>query len=107
MIILSPDTGRLDLFDHTAFFESFVPALVHTHPMLKYSTAAVAAKQLGRVSGVRTTKMGPGRHSGVTEFDPNVGGVDWSYKAANYYYRALSALRTVLPDQGSALQSKP
>lgn len=44
---------------------------------------------------------------GATENYPDATEADWSYKAANYYYRALNALRTLLPGQGTVVQSKP
>lgn len=96
--------GRLDLHDQAAFFSSGIPNLARYHEVLKYATTAVAAKQLGRVGGVRTLDgAGLCRAPASTETYPNSVDVDWSYKAANYYQQALTQLHRLFARQDRSL----
>lgn len=66
---------------------------------LKYAMAALAAKQLGRIKGVKSaTARGIFTSPATTETYPNATKVDWFLKAANYYYLAASDLNTSTSD---------
>lgn len=102
-IIPPADESRLDLFNPVNFFGTLVPSLSREHDVLRYSTAAVAAKQLGCVGGLRSLGGGLSRTPASTEVYPNSGNVDWAYKAANYYHQALANLQRLLSQQGGTL----
>lgn len=74
------------MYDHTTYFQVFVPAMTQYTPLLRYTVAAVSAKQLSLI--------------GTTGTHPASGSVDWSYKAAKYYTEALSSLRPFISEQG-------
>jgi hypothetical protein len=76
-----------------------VPLKVHDSPLLRYATAAIAAKQLGRVQGKKTIKINISGRPAMTESYPGAEYVDWHYKAANYYHNAVSYLRISLRDK--------
>ncbi|KAJ5679917.1 hypothetical protein N7462_008161 [Penicillium macrosclerotiorum] len=83
----------LDLSDGGKFFTVYVPIRSNNSPSLKYSIAALAAKQLARVKGVKASTLGGMfTNPSTTETYPNAGQVDWFLKAANYYYLAASDL---------------
>ncbi|KAJ5769620.1 hypothetical protein N7520_004179 [Penicillium odoratum] len=83
----------LDLSDSGKFFSVYVPIRSINSPSLKYAIAALAAKQLGRVKGAKSS-AGNGMFTSpaTTELYPNTAHVDWFLKAANYYYMTASAL---------------
>jgi hypothetical protein len=66
---------------------------------LRYATAAIAAKQLGRVQGRKACPVNVTGRPAMTESYPGAEYVDWHYKAANYYHKAVSYLRTSLRDK--------
>ena len=66
---------------------------------MRYATAAIAAKQLGRVQGKKTIKVNVSGRPAMTESYPGAEYVDWHYKAANYYHKAVSYLRISLGDK--------
>lgn len=82
----------MDLYDHTKYFQVFVPALAQYNPLLRFTVAAASAKQLSRIVS--------------TEIHHSFREVDWSYKAAKYYSEALRTLRLFLSKQGQP-QSPP
>jgi hypothetical protein len=88
---------RLDLFDERKFFQTCVSAIVATNRVLKYATAAVAAKHLSRIGGVRPKETRGERTFAMTESYPDSSSTDWSYKAANYYYQAIGNLQQATP----------
>ncbi|KAJ5261068.1 hypothetical protein N7478_011663 [Penicillium angulare] len=60
---------------------------------LKYAIASLAAKQLGRVKGAKSSATGGMfTNPAGTETYPNAADTDWFLKAANYYYMAVSDL---------------
>ena len=69
-------------------------------PLLRYSAAAIAAKQLGRVNGNKAV-IGLCVRQASTEIYPAIERTNWSYIAAKYYDKALSFLREALADIGS------
>ncbi|KAL7942064.1 hypothetical protein V8C42DRAFT_333484 [Trichoderma barbatum] len=80
----------LDIFGDKCFFQTCIPRLVGTHPVLKYAIAALAAKHLSNVGGFRATNCGPMSTLALTELYPSAGNVDWAFKAANYYHQAAT-----------------
>jgi hypothetical protein len=60
--------------------------------VLRYATAALAAKHLSRVGGFTAIDGGPCTRLALTETYPYSTQVDWSYKAADYYYKAITNL---------------
>ncbi|KAL6821867.1 hypothetical protein J3E69DRAFT_339455 [Trichoderma sp. SZMC 28015] len=80
----------LDIFGDKCFFQTCVPRLVGTHPVLKYAIAALAAKHLSNLGGFRATNCGPMSTLALTELYPSAGNVDWAFKAASYYHQAAT-----------------
>ncbi|EHK18282.1 uncharacterized protein TRIVIDRAFT_225598 [Trichoderma virens Gv29-8] len=80
----------LDIFGDKCFFQTCVPRLIGTHPIVKYAIAALAAKHLSNVGGFRATNCGPMSTLALTELYPSAGNVDWAFKAANYYHQAAT-----------------
>lgn len=87
------------MFDSTSYFGRFVPLKVHESLLLRYATAALAAKQLGRVQGRKAANVNVSGRAAMTESYPGAEYVDWHYKAANYYHKAVSYLRISLRDK--------
>lgn len=91
---------RLDISDSGKFFSVLVPTRALSSMSLKYAVAAITAKQLGLVGGVRPAFMTEGTILATTELYPNSSQVDWFLKATNYYYLANSSFSdhyTVMP----------
>lgn len=82
--------NRLDIFGDKCFFQTCIPRLVGTHPVLKYAIAALAAKHLSHTGGFRATNCGLRSTLALTELYPSAGHVDWAFKAANYYHQAAT-----------------
>lgn len=89
----------MDLFDTEKHFSLLVPLRALRDAMLRNAIAAVAAKQLGKVKG-RQPFVGEQcqRPSVMETFDSFSGleEIDWFYKAANYYDKAIAASRAYL-----------
>ncbi|KAJ5135947.1 hypothetical protein N7448_004501 [Penicillium atrosanguineum] len=89
----------LDVSDMGKFFSVLVPIRAINCNALKYSIAALSAKQLGRVKGAKSSAGGGMFTSpATTEVYPNSAQVDWYLKAANYYYLAASDLNNSTSD---------
>ncbi|KAI9806240.1 MAG: hypothetical protein M1825_006355 [Sarcosagium campestre] len=86
----------MDLFDKGCYFAKIVPNKALTNPLLKYAAVAYAAKQLGRVHGVRSTVGGPCKRLARMEQYPDSDKVDWYYKAAEYNNKAIALLMASL-----------
>lgn len=98
--------NRLDLSDAAKFFSVYVPIRALNCQSLKYSIAALAAKQLGRVKGSKScTSRGMFTSPATTESYPNAEQVDWFLKAANYYYLSVSDLTTTTSDGYSVVST--
>ncbi|CAK4033020.1 C6 finger domain [Lecanosticta acicola] len=86
----------MDLFDKDRHFTHLVPLKALRDALLRNAIAAVAAKQLGRTRG---QKPFAGRQcqkpSAMEVLDEDVE-VDWFYKAANYYDKAIAFSRQYL-----------
>ncbi|KAL2784975.1 hypothetical protein BJX66DRAFT_315838 [Aspergillus keveii] len=92
----------MDLYDLETYFASHVPVKALRNPLLKYAACAHAAKQLGHVKvdkppvgGVRLSQAFPG----VQTDSKNI---DWCWKGAKYYEKAIQILMKELePDGGN------
>lgn len=92
--------------DAAKFFSVYVPIRALNCQCLKYSMAALAAKQLGRVKGSKSsTGRGIFTSPATTETYPNSVQVDWFLKAANYYYLSISDLTTSTSDGYSVVST--
>jgi hypothetical protein len=86
-------SNRLDCHDSAKHFGTDIPRrAIHT-PSIQYAAVAVAAKHLGRLRGVKPLANPVATNPATTEVYPSVGGVDWFFKASNYYHQSLSYLR--------------
>src|SRR5437667_10741377 len=82
----------MDLFDLGCFFAYYVPAKALVNPLLKYAVIAYAAKQLGRVAGAKAKMGGIVSQQARMEVYPGIEKVNWLYKGAQYYDKAISLL---------------
>jgi hypothetical protein len=81
------------------YFASYVPIRALSSPLLRYSAAAIASKQLGRVNGFKPV-TGPCKRQASTEIYPQCERTNWSYIAAKHYDKAISFLREALVHVG-------
>ncbi|KKK15202.1 hypothetical protein P175DRAFT_0495392 [Aspergillus ochraceoroseus IBT 24754] len=89
----------LDLSDTGKFFQAYVPIRALDEPFLKFSIAALSAKHLGRMKGVKfASASGMFTSPAATETYPNALQTDWFLKAANYYYLAASRMNSSISD---------
>jgi hypothetical protein len=96
----------MDLFDKDKHFTHLVPLKALRDALLRNAIAAVAAKQLGRVKGAKTfVGRQAQRPSAMEVLDENAT-VDWYYKAANYYDKAIAFSRQYLQAVSGSL-SRP
>lgn len=86
----------LDVFDIERFFGHIVPIKAIRSPLLQNALAAIAAKQFGKTK--RETYMAshhsPGRS--VLELYSNAAHIDWFYKAASFYDKAIGHMMRLL-----------
>lgn len=87
------------MYDLGKYFTSDVPIRAFNSPLLRYSAAAIAAKQLGRVNGNKAI-LGSCKRQASTEIYPNCQRTNWFYIAAKYYDKAITFLREALVDVG-------
>ncbi|KAL3480779.1 hypothetical protein BJX99DRAFT_204587 [Aspergillus californicus] len=91
----------LDISDTGRFFQAYVPVRAINEDSLRFAIAALSAKHLCKMKGVKVTSMGGLFTSPATmETYPNMHQVDWSLKAANYYYMAFSHMNSSISDYG-------
>ena len=83
----------MDLYDLGYYFASYVPIRALNNPLLRYSAVAIAAKQLGRVRGVKAIIGADCQKQASTEIYPNCEGTNWFYIAAKHYDKAIVYLR--------------
>ncbi|KAK0814146.1 hypothetical protein LTR75_004315 [Friedmanniomyces endolithicus] len=86
----------MDLFDKDRHFSESVPLKALRDALLRNAIAAVAAKQLGRVKGPKPFYGSQCQQPSRTEVLEDTGNVDWFYKAANYYDKAIAFSRVYL-----------
>lgn len=73
---------------------------------MRYSIAGLAAKHLSRVKGQTLPAAGGLFSSPATmEVYPNADQVDWTLKAANYFYLAVSSMNAHIVDQYTFVSS--
>ncbi|RAH77386.1 Zn(II)2Cys6 transcription factor [Aspergillus japonicus CBS 114.51] len=91
----------MDLFDVGTYFASYIPVRALRNPLLKYAACAYAAKQLGRVKVEQVPTSG-------TYLKQSASHVDWSWRGAKYYEKAIQLLMKELqPDKGPPPLSTP
>jgi len=95
----------MDLFDNEKHFGQLVPLKALRDALLKNSIAAVAAKQLGRVQGRKPFLSHQAQKPAIMESIKD--GVDWYYKAANYYDKAIMYSRLYLQALSGTLSNPP
>ncbi|KAK5732593.1 hypothetical protein LTR17_010408 [Elasticomyces elasticus] len=86
----------MDLFDIDKHFSQLVPLKALRDALLRNAIAAVAAKQLGRVKGDKPFSARQCQRPSTMETLDDVAEVDWFYKAANYYDKAIAFSRIYL-----------
>lgn len=99
------DVIRLDLSDSQKFFTVHAPIRAINNLSVKYAIAALAAKHLARLKGVKAPTGGMFTSPATTETYPNATQVDWFLKAANYYYLAASDLNNITSDGYTTVSS--
>ncbi|KXL42457.1 hypothetical protein M433DRAFT_1199 [Acidomyces richmondensis BFW] len=96
----------MDLFDKDKHFEHLVPLKALRDALLRNAVAAVAAKQLGRVRGSKPYVCNQSQRPSTMEtIDGD--GIDWYYKAANYYDKAIAFSRVYLQAVSGSLSKPP
>ncbi|KAK3067325.1 hypothetical protein LTR53_015885 [Teratosphaeriaceae sp. CCFEE 6253] len=93
----------MDLFDKDKHFSHLVPLKALRDALLRNAIAAVAAKQLGRVNGQKPFLGKQCQRPSTMEVLDEHAEVDWFYKAANYYDKAIAFSRVYL----EALSTQP
>nr|POE56694.1 hypothetical protein CFP56_33666 [Quercus suber] len=96
----------MDLFDQERHFGHLVPLKALRDALLRNAVAAVAAKQLGLLKG-RKPFVGTQAQKPAAMEVINVLEVDWFYKAANYYDKAITFSRAYLSALSGSLGSPP
>ena len=86
----------MDLFDKDKHFGHLVPLKALRDALLRNAIAAVAAKQLGRVKGQKPFIGKQCQRPATMEIMNDAVEVDWFYKAANYYDKAIAFSRIYL-----------
>ncbi|TKA70243.1 hypothetical protein B0A55_06886 [Friedmanniomyces simplex] len=86
----------MDLFDKDKHFSQSVPLKALRDALLRNAIAAVAAKQLGRVRGQKPFCGNQCQRPSRMEVLDDLVEVDWFYKAANYYDKAIAFSRVYL-----------
>ncbi|KAL4972375.1 hypothetical protein BDW66DRAFT_154790 [Aspergillus desertorum] len=95
-----------DVSDSGKFFGGCVPIRAIDEQLLRCAIAAISAKHLARMKGVKSTAGGGLFTSPATmESYPNPHQVDWSLKAANYYYLAVSHMSNSMSDYATVSTS--
>ncbi|KAM3417488.1 hypothetical protein BST61_g5732 [Cercospora zeina] len=98
----------MDLFDRDKHFTHRVPLKALRDALLRNAVAAVAAKQLGRVKGQKPfTGRQSQKPSAMEVLDDGTTEVDWFYKAANYYDKAIAFSRQYLQAVSGELSNPP
>jgi len=93
------DNLRMDLFDMKMYFSRVAPLKASRNVLLRSCIAAIASKQLGRIT---TNKEGwslleqQSPKPVILRIYPDVTHNEWFFKAASYYDKAISYLRIYL-----------
>ena len=97
----------MDLFDKDKHFAQLVPLKALRDALLRNAIAAVAAKQLGRVNGHKPFIGKQCQKPATMEVLDDAVGIDWFYKAANYYDKAIAFSRVYLQALSGSLAGAP
>lgn len=97
----------MDLFDCEKHFGQLVPLKALRYALLKNAIAAVAAKQLGRVSGNKPFVGSQHQQPATMEIIEDGSHIDWYYKGANYYDKAIMYSRMYLQALSGSLSNPP
>ena len=97
---------RMDLFDKEEHFAHLVPLKALRDALLRNAIAAVAAKQLGRVKGNKPFLNSQCQKPAAMETLEDIE-IDWFYKAANYYDKAITFSRVYLQAISGSLSNPP
>lgn len=95
----------MDLFDRDKHFANLVPLKALRDALLRNSIAAVSAKQLGLVKGSKPFMGNQCQKPATMEVIDGIPDVDWFYKAANYYDKAIACSRLYLQAISGQLDS--
>ncbi|KAI9766473.1 MAG: hypothetical protein M1835_007182 [Candelina submexicana] len=98
------NSKRMDLFDLGTYFASHVPIRALSYPLLKYAACAYAAKQLGQVKGEKAIIGGICSEQANMEQFSDATKVDWNYKGAKYYEKAILLLMEALQGERDCFQ---
>ncbi len=94
----------MDLFDHDEHFGSLVPLKALRDALLRNAIAAVSAKQLGRIKSAKPFVDNQNQKPAMMEV---IDEVDWFYKAANYYDKAIAFSRLYLQAISDSFSNPP
>ncbi|KAL3455516.1 hypothetical protein BJX64DRAFT_294977 [Aspergillus heterothallicus] len=96
----------LDISDTGNFFSAYVPVRAIDEGFLRNAITALSAKHLAKMKGITVSNItGMFTSPPTMETYPNAQQVDWSLKAANYYYLAVSQMNTSISNYGSVSSS--
>jgi len=96
----------MDLFDEEKHFAQSVPLKALRDALLRNAIAAVAAKQLGRTKGQKPFVGKQCQKPATMEVLEDDTGIDWFYKAANYYDKAIAFSRAYLQSLSGDLKTR-
>ena len=91
----------MDLFDVGKYFQSYVPVIASYNSLLKHATCAYAAKQIGRVKGVKPPLGGLCSRQAKMELWPEARNFDWFWLGAHHYDKAISLLMEALNQESN------
>ncbi|KAL2867132.1 uncharacterized protein BJX67DRAFT_104863 [Aspergillus lucknowensis] len=91
----------MDLFDLGGYFASHVPVRALRNPLLKYAACAHAAKQLGHVKVNKPLVGGVRLSQAFTGVQTDSQSIDWCWKGAKYYEKAIRILMKELQPDGA------
>ena len=97
----------MDLFDQDKHFGNLVPLKALRDALLRNAIAAVAAKQLGRVKGTKPYLGIQCQKPATMEVIDDFPEIDWFYKAANYYDKAIAFSRIYLKAISGTFSNPP
>jgi len=86
----------MDVFDMDAYFTRVLPTKATFDVLLRLALAAVAAKQTARYVFSQRPALSSRHYAFVLDIYQNASPGEWFYKAASYYDRGISYLRTRL-----------
>lgn len=93
---------RMDLFDHSAYFSSYVPVQARSDPLLKHAACACAAKQLSRAKATTTGDFS--QVSGMEVFGDS--SVDWEQDGMYHYNKSVALLIETMQQNQDQLSPK-